>query len=167
MHSAWARDVCRFVLNTGLRQNDVMRLTPFQVDLAERVIRLTQGKTKRRITVALNDEACEILSRRMRLKPQLIFASPRTGTDGGTVRNAMSRACKRAGIPPLTIRDLRRTFATRALESGNDSFTVADALGHSSLRMIPRYVRSLDNKRRLVDSLNEKDKKIKKVGNIK
>jgi len=153
MHSEWARDVCRMVLSTGLRQNDLMGLTRFQIDREAQTLTLIQGKTKRRIVVTLNADAMTIINRRWSYRGDLLFASPQTGTANGSVRHAMTRACARIGIPPITIRDLRRTFATRGLENGADAFTVADALGHSSLRMIPRYVRSIENKRKMTDSL--------------
>lgn len=153
MHSNWAKDICRFVLNTGLRQNDVMQLTRFGINREKRKLILIQGKTQRRLVVALNDAALEILNRRWHNGSKLLFPSPKSGTAKGSVRHAMTRACDRSGIPHVTIRDLRRTFATRGLEDGHDAWTVADALGHTSLRMIPRYVRSIKNKRKLVDSI--------------
>jgi integrase len=158
MHSEWARDVCRFVLNTGLRQNDVMNLKRFGIDRQERKITIIQGKTKRRVEVALNDVAIEILDRRWHNGSTLLFPSPKSGTEKGSVRHAMQRACARAKIPTITIRDLRRTFATRGLENGADAVTVADALGHTDLRMISRYVRSFDNKRKLVESFQDSPK---------
>lgn len=151
MFSEWARDVCRFALYTGLRQNDIMNLTKFQVDRENEVVRLIQGKTKRIVEVPLNSIALEIINRRWR--NGLLFASPASGTEKGSVRHAMYRACDRIKIARLSIRDLRRTFATRALENGNDSGVIADVLGHTSLRMILRYAKSLDAKRKLVDSL--------------
>lgn len=153
MHSEWARDICRFVLNTGLRQNDVMRLTRFGIDRQEGKIVLIQGKTKRRVIVALNPESLEILNKRWHNGSKLLFPSPASGKETGSVRHAIQRACARAKIPVLSIRDLRRTFATRGLEEGNDAWTVADALGHTSLRMIPRYVRSFGNKQKLAESI--------------
>lgn len=151
--SQWARDICTMVLNTGLRQNDLMTLTRFSIDREERLIRLVQGKTKRRVEIACNATVMEILERRWQIKNQLLFPSPRTGTENGSVRHTMQRTCDKLEIPRVTIRDLRRTFATRALENGSDGVTVAEALGHTSLRMIPRYVRSLENKRKLAESL--------------
>lgn len=151
--TVWTRDVCRMVLNTGLRQNDLMRLTPFQVDLDNALITLIQGKTKRRVLVPLNDTALEILRRRW--SKNLLFASPKTGTEKGSVRHSMVRACIKAGIPVITIRDLRRTFATRGLEDGADFATIADILGHTGLRMLPRYVRSLEMKRKMVNSIKK------------
>lgn len=151
----WSRDVCRMVLNTGLRQNDLMRLTRFQVDLENELITLIQGKTKRRVMVPLNQTAIEILKRRWTKKNALLFASPATGTEKGSVRHIMIRACVRAEIPVITIRDLRRTFATRGLEDGADFATIADILGHTGLRMLPRYVRSLEMKRKMVNSIRQ------------
>lgn len=159
MHSGWARDICRMVLNTGLRQNDLMRLTRFQVDRERGMITLTQGKTKRRVIVPLNSVALEIITRRSRKPSELLFPSPRTGTERGTVRNAMKRACERAHIPVLTIRDLRRTFGTRMIENGADAVTTARSLGHSDLRMLPRYARSVDLMQKAVDSLVNPAKK--------
>lgn len=155
MHSDWAKDICRMALYTGLRQNDIMNLTRFQVDRANKLISLVQRKTKRRVVVALNSVALGIINDRWRNGNKLLFPSPVTGGPGGSVRHAMLRACKRAKLPPLTIRDLRRTNATRKIENGADAVTVAESLGHSSLRMIPRYVRSLEMQRKAADSLVE------------
>lgn len=151
MTSLWAKDVCRMVLNTGLRQNDLMNLTRFQVDRENKLITLIQGKTKRRVVIALNSVALEIINRRW--KQNLLFASPKTGRSDGSVRSIMKRACIKAKIPVLTIRDLRRTFGTRMIENGVDAVTVARSLGHSDLRMIPTYVRSIELMQKGVDLL--------------
>jgi len=155
INSDWTRDICLMVLNTGLRQNDLMKLTRFQVDLDNELITLIQGKTKRRVLVPLNDTALEILRRRWSKKTNLLFPSPATGTDKGSVRHTMVRACVKAEIPKITIRDLRRTFATRGLEDGADFATIADILGHTGLRMLPRYVRSLEMKRKMVKAIGK------------
>lgn len=159
MHSDWARDVCLFVLNTGLRQNDALKLTRFEIDLGEGLIRLVQGKTTRRVVIPLNDTAREIVERRMQSETgELIFASPTTGrlAGRGSITQALIRACDRCGIKPhLSIRDLRRTFGTRLHESAFDDTTVAQLLGHSDLRSIHRYKRGSRIKRTAVDSLVE------------
>jgi len=148
----WTRDICKLVLNTGLRQNDVMRLTSFQVDLPNKVIRLTQGKTRRQVHIALNSVAVEILERRMNKYKGYLFASPKTGETNGSVRHSIQRACIKAEIPVLTIRDLRRTFGTRLMQHADVS-TAARMLGHSDLRSIHRYQRSIDLMQKAADSL--------------
>ncbi len=163
MHSEWARDICKFVLNTGMSQRDVMTLTRFQIDRTDRVIRFTRSKTQNKVVVTLNDVALEILNRRWTNGSDLLFPSPVTGTEKGSVRHAMLRACARAKIAPLTIRDLRRTFGTRIIENGSDTTTAASSLGHADLRSIHRYVRSISAKRLATDSLVTKTKKLKVV----
>ena len=152
MHSDWAKDVCRMALYTGLRQNDIMRLTRFQVRLADNRIVLIQGKTKREVVVMLNSVTREILERRMS-GDGLLFPSPKNGTEKGSVRHAMTRACDRAKIPRITIRDLRRTHVTRKIENGADLATVAQSVGHTGIRMMPRYVRSIELMQKAADSL--------------
>lgn len=152
MHSEWARDVCRMALYTGLRQNDIMRMNRFEVRLNENRIVLTQGKTKRQVIVMLNSITREIVERRMS-KGTLLFASPKSGTEKGSVRHAMTRACDRAKIPRITIRDLRRTNVTRKIENGGDLATVAQSVGHTGIRMMPRYVRSIELMQKAADSL--------------
>lgn len=147
MHSEWAKDICRMVLNCGLRQNDLMRLTRFEVDIEGGWIRLTQGKTQRRIDIKINSAMAPILEKRIerykRRTDGLLFPSPRTGRTDGSVRHAIQRACDRAEIPRLTIRDLRRTFGTR-IQPHTDTVTAARMLGHSDLRSVHRYQRSLE-----------------------
>jgi integrase len=72
----------------------------------------------------------------------LLFASPATGTEKGSVRHAMLRACARAEIEPYTIRDLRRTALTRAAEGGADTITISRMAGHTDIRLSRRYVKS-------------------------
>ena len=42
----------------------------------------------------------------------------------------LDRACAKAGIPRITLHDLRHLFATRCIESGVDIPTVSRWLGH-------------------------------------
>lgn len=153
MHSEWARDICRMALYTGLRQNDIMGLTRFEVRLSENRIVLTQSKTKRQVIVMLNTITREIIERRMNQPGSLLFPSPVSGTSGGSVRHAMYRACDRAEIPRITIRDLRRTNITRKIEGGGDLATVARSVGHTGIRMMPRYVRSVELMQEIADAL--------------
>ena len=155
MHSEWARDVCRMALYGALRQNDILNLTRFQVDLANNCLTLVQGKTKRRVFVLLNGITREIVERRMASGGNLLFASPVTGKADGSVRHAMHRACDRIGIAHLSIRDLRRTCLTRVIEAGADAVTASRMAGHTDSRMIARYVRSLELMQKASNSLVE------------
>jgi integrase len=152
--SEWVREVCIVVLNTGLRMNDVMGLTRFQCRMDEGWIWLTQGKTKRKVEVRINAAVRPILEKRIaKYKDGILFPSPRTGK-AGSVRHTMQRTCEKLGLDPLTIRDLRRTFGTR-IQPLVDTVTAARMMGHSDLRSIHRYQRSLEMMEKATDSLAE------------
>jgi len=156
-----ARDVCIVVLNTGLSQRDVLRLTTFNVDTKNRLINLTRGKTKRHAEIPLNDVAWPVIE--ARLGNGLLFPSEKTGLAMRSVRTALRGACKRVNqaraeagrtaMPPVTIRDLRRSFATRLFENKVDPLTIARLPTHADLRMIHRYARSSEMMRTAVNTL--------------
>jgi integrase/recombinase XerD len=63
----------------------------------------------------------------------------RTG-DGHLVdlRQPLARSMKRAGIENLRPNDLRRSFASLAVNAGVDLYKVKDLLGHSSITVTQR-----------------------------
>jgi integrase len=153
IHGEWTRDVCLMALNTGLRQNDILGLERKHIDWNENTIRLVQGKTSRGHVLPMNDTVRSILKSRWDNGSKYFFPSPKTGKPQGSVRHSLERACLRAGIPKLTIRDLRRSFGTRVIMEGADAVTAARLLGHSDQRSIHRYVRSAEMMQKAVDSL--------------
>ena len=152
--SEWVRDVCVMVLNTGLRLNDVMSLTRFQCDLNNNWIRLVQGKTRRMVDIRITANIKPMLEKRIaKYKDGCLFPSPRSKGNGkGSVRHTMIRTCVKLKMEPLTIRDLRRTFGTRLMPIA-DTVTAARMMGHSDLRSIHRYQRSLDKIAEVADSM--------------
>jgi integrase-like protein len=49
----------------------------------------------------------------------------------------------------LIWKDLRATFETRLAETGCDAFTIAQLLGHSDVRVTMRYVRMVEDSKRV------------------
>jgi len=75
----------------------------------------------------------------------LVFLST-TGTPQGhrNVRRALRQLCETAGLPPLTLYDLRRTAGSLLVDAGVHLECVADLLGHSSVATTRRhYVRAV------------------------
>lgn len=151
--SEWARDVCKVILNTGLRQKDVLGLSKFQVNWATEEIVLIQAKTKRRVVIPMNSVTQEVIRSRWNNGSELVFPSPKTGRQGSSIRTAMKGAAKRAGLEPMGSQIARRTYGTRLHELGFDDSTVAQLLGHTDLRSITRYKRGTMIKRQAVESL--------------
>jgi integrase len=156
--SDWARDVCLLVLNTGLRQNDALGLSKFNVDWNQKAIRLTQGKTQRTVEIPMNETVYNLLKSRRHNGSDLFFPSPKTGKRGLSVKKACLGAATRAKIGHLTIRDLRRTFGTRLDELNYNDSTIAKLLGHGDHRSVYRYKRGKDILREAVKSLEKENR---------
>ncbi len=57
----------------------------------------------------------------------------------GTIHQLLRARADESPVSSFTPHDLRRTFATRLLESGADINTVRQAMGHSSVVTTRRY----------------------------
>ena len=64
------------------------------------------------------------------------------GEKVNAVKTAWRATCRRAGIEDLQIRDLRREFGSRLLESGSSEHDVRDFLGHANITTTSRYLAS-------------------------
>lgn len=56
-------------------------------------------------------------------------------------RRSFASLCARAGVPSLTVYELRHSAASLLVASGAQPFEVADLLGHGDLRMLERHYR--------------------------
>jgi integrase len=133
-------DAVRLVLLTGMRPDEVLHLTPADVDLERSLVRVGQGKTKAaRRTIRLVPEASEVLARRMAAAVGgRMWIGPR-----GARRLALNpthyRVLKKTKLR-FTIYELRHTFASRMADAGCPLPILAAILGHGSLRTVGRYV---------------------------
>ena len=86
-----------------------------------------------------------ILARRMQGRSPWIFPSKRKpGEAIGRLNHAHDRLVEAASKDNITIDwvpyDLRHTFATRMAQASIDLVTLAAILGHSSIRLVQKYV---------------------------
>jgi integrase len=134
-------DIIEGLYFSRLRQSDFFRLTSNSVDLAHGLLQGTQHKT---ITtsnpsgvpfmVVMPTPLTEIVSRRIQeVKP----GSPLFRRYN--LQKRFDRVRKVAGLAYVTLQDMRRAAATHLLDNGVDPQTVADSLGHTTLRNLPSY----------------------------
>jgi integrase len=140
-------DLGRLVLNQGMRPEEVTKLKKSDVDLERGQLHIRGGKTKAaRRTLTLTAESTSILARRVEKKfGDWIFPSKRSaGQPVARINNAHDKVladAKEAGIIFAFVPyDFRHTFATRAAQLGIDLATLAAIIGHSSLRIVQRYI---------------------------
>lgn len=136
------RDVATLMIETGMRPEEVYRIQPRNVHLAESYLVNPFGKTKAaKRQIRLTAAAQSILSRRMTAaKGTYLFPhAADLNRPVPKVNSAHDRAVKASGVARFRLYDLRHTWATRAAESGIDLVTLAAMLGHSKIDMVLRY----------------------------
>ena len=143
--------VLTLMLGCGLRRSEVCGLSLDDFDREERSIRLV-GKGNKERTVYLPGEAYECLLewlefRGARSGPIFtrIFRGGHLLTEKRLSESAITLILKErlsiAGQKNATPHDLRRTFATRLIEDGNDLVKVQRAMGHANVQTTARYDR--------------------------
>ena len=134
------RAAIQFAMLTGLRISEVISLRWDCVDFESRSVLLPTTKTGRRIH-PLSTAALDILSKLGIHGDHVFCIGPSKPVTYTIVRLAFLKAAKAAGLKDVRLHDLRRTFMTRAAESGISSHTLRDLLGHKTAMMADRYVR--------------------------
>lgn len=155
------QDVAGLMLETGMRCGEIYRIKKSDVYLGKDYLKVSKGKTASSVRrVYLTDKAKEILKYRSdKFKNQFLF--PQDDQDGAdktkTLDKLHAKVMKDVGFD-FRLNDCRHTFATRALESGIDLVTLANILGHSSLRMVTRYAHPSEKRKANAIRKMDKDK---------
>jgi integrase len=118
-----------FALATGADVGDIERARPEDYDAARGVVRIRGTKTKTR------DAEVPVLPH---MRELFEYALARLPVSWPRASNALGEACKRAGIPHLSPKDLRRTAASLLVASGADISLVGRFLRHGSDTMVRR-----------------------------
>ncbi len=129
----------RLLILSGCRLGEIMTLQWDYVDFTERALRLPDSKTGKKI-VHLGTPAVEYLHNAQRIdgNPWVI-----TGTLPGKPLSDLQpfwqRVRARAGVKDVRIHDLRHTFASTAVASGQGLPMIGKLLGHTQVQTTARY----------------------------
>lgn len=141
----YLQDMIVFAINTGLRCGDIFDLQWEEVDSQERRLNIIMQKSRKRLSVPLNDTACTVLEawRGMKKGPY-VFYNHMTGDRFRDLKAGLKLACKQAGLKDVTWHVFRHTFASRLIRNGTDIVTVKELLGHSNIIVTMRYAHTND-----------------------
>ena len=151
----YLKDLVRVALNTGMRQDEIFKLTKSDVKLKLRYIEVTDTKTGEDRRVPINDTAYQILKKRFKeIDSEYLFPN----TKGGKLNvltNAFWTAVKEAGLIRFEtnisgskqieekirfrFHDLRHTFGSRLGMAGTDLKTIMEIMGHKTTKVAMRY----------------------------
>ena len=65
-----------------------------------------------------------------------------------STRKSLVRACKKVGVPPFRVYDLRHSFLSALRKSGADLSDVQAQAGHTDIRLTRRYAPTITTKLR-------------------
>lgn len=142
------RAIFLFLLDTGVRARELLSIDLDDVNLITGNILLRRGKGGKPRLVFIGKETKKAV--RAYLRDRLDTREALWVTDNqdkrlayGGLRALLERHAKMAGIDAPTAHDFRRAFALTMLRKGTDLVTLARLMGHTSLKVLQRYLKQL------------------------
>jgi len=166
--------------NSGARRSELFRLTFSEdVDFQERQLRLGNKKNRVRIMryryIPMNDELYNALMDQFKHRlPQsdYVFQNraeehPRYGQRFTKRDKFLKDLCDKARVKVMSYHALRRYFASKLIENGENLETVRLLLGHASVSTTDIYIQRLkDDRRAAVERINKNIAKREKSNGI-
>lgn len=139
----WMKDAAIVAVATGMRESELFGLPPRQIMLDQRSawVAHDDAKSGRGRTVPLNDDAMEVLERRMKSAGRLVF----TRGEGLKARIAQNdrrdfeRACQAVGVEDFHWHDLRHTWASWHVQRGTPLMVLKELGGWETIEMVQKY----------------------------
>jgi integrase len=129
----------RLLMLTGCRLGEIMTLQWEHVDIAGKALRLPDSKTGAKV-VHLGRPAVEVLEKIERVKANpWVIVGTKPGARLTDLQPFWQRVRARAGLKDVRIHDLRHTFASTAVASGQGLPMIGKLLGHSQVQTTARY----------------------------
>ena len=145
----------RVAAMTGLRISECLAMRWEHVSFETARVVLPETKTGRR-TIPIAAPVLALLQALPRVNGcPCVFAGARNGAPVGyrKTRNLFAEACESAGLADVRLHDLRRSVATNLAARGMNAYTLRDVLGHATVAMSSRYVRTVRGA--LADAMNQ------------
>jgi integrase len=129
----------RLLILTGCRLGEIMTLQWEHVDLAGRALRLPDSKTGAKV-VHLGQPAIDVLMGIKKVdKNPWVIVGTLPGARLTDLQPFWQRVRARAGLKDVRIHDLRHTFASTAVASGQGLPMIGKLLGHTQVQTTARY----------------------------
>ena len=146
------RVLLEMLYSTGLRRSECIALNLDDINFEHRTLTVKRGKGAKFRIVPLGDylniwlkRYCEQGREALRPLPgeKALFIATQSGRRlaSESVRSALQRYVRYAGLPRITLHTLRHACATHLLEAGADLRAIKDLLGHHLLTSTQRYTK--------------------------
>lgn len=135
-------EIIILAMHTGMRLKEILDLKWSDVDLFRKVIVVLRTKNKDPKTLPINQTVYELLLRKSKvinMTGYVFTTSNGTRIGARNLQREFYKALKKANVQNFRFHDLRHTFATRLVQSGEDLYKVAKLLGHRDISTTQRY----------------------------
>ncbi len=135
-------------LKTGLRQCDVINLKLTDIDWKNGIIKLSQSKTGKSLTLPLmfdyGEAICDyLLHGRQKCNSEYVFISehpPFSKLNRKSIYFHFNQYRKNCGLPPCSFHGIRRMLGSNMAIGGVKIDIIPDVLGHSDLESTRPYI---------------------------
>jgi integrase len=129
----------RLLMLTGCRLGEIMNLKWEYVDIPGKALRLKDSKTGAKV-VHLGQSAIEVLEEIERVdRSPWVMVGTKPGARLTDLQPFWQRVGARAGLKDVRIHDLRHTFASTAVASGQGLPMIGKLHGHTQVQTTARY----------------------------
>lgn len=138
--SAQFKSIVALLLLLGCRKRELLDARWEDVDLERRNWRIPMSKSGKARNIPISDRALEVFQALPRWKGcPYVVPNPNTRQPFGNLYHPWDKVRREAGMPDLRMHDLRHTFASNLVNSGQSIYVVSKLLGHSQIKTTARY----------------------------
>jgi site-specific recombinase XerD len=142
------RAIVLFLLDSGVRANELCNLNIEDMDMDTGAVSVRQGKGRKDRTVHIGARTRKQVKRYLieRGSPRAdhapLFASQREGTrlTYSGLAQILRRTRQTANVPDATAHAFRRTFAITCLRNGMNIYVLARLMGHADIQVLRKYL---------------------------
>lgn len=132
--------IVALLLLFGCRKRELLDARWEHFDLERRNWLIPLSKSGKARNIPISDRALEVLQRLPRWKGcPYVVPNPDTKRPFGNLFHPWDKVRKEAGLADLRMHDLRHTFASNLVNSGQSIYVVSKLLGHTQLKTTARY----------------------------
>lgn len=154
------------LLRATCRMHEIMYLPWSQVDFDNKTITVIKTKNKRTLVHPLSDQMVELFKELRALHPtsEWCFPSNRTSSHFEDLTGSWNKIIETAGLPELTIHDLRRTSGSWMAQDGMSLHLIAKVLHQTTPHVTARYSQlTKDDARTAMQKYSDKIDSYRKV----